>query len=164
MARFNATGIEGLDLEDFLSIPDDIVDEMLMAQGRVVERAQKESIKKLGLVDTEKLAESIRVTPKVRRQGNMRYVLVYPYGTHHAYNRRRIVKAYARSKHGRTYTVGGGTAIATANEVGFVHEFGAAGRGIKASQWMRLANEQSEEESLQASYDVYDKWLNTKGL
>lgn len=164
MARYEAKGIEGLDLEDFLSIPDDVVEEMLMAEGAVVKEAQKASLRNLGLVDTNTLADSIRVSPKVRKMNDMRYVLVGPYGPHHIYNRRRIVKAYARSKHGRTYTVGGGTAIATANDVGFVHEFGADGRGIKASQWMRLANEKSEDEATQAAYAVYDAWLKTKGL
>lgn len=163
MARFNARGIEGLELsmEEFAAIPDEIVEEMLEAGSQIVVAAQKRKIEQLGLVDTHTLADSIRAFHKMgdRDNGWKRYVLVYPYGKHGERNRKLVVKAYKRSKHGRTYTVGGDRVDVTNNEVGFVHEYGAPKRGIKAKMWMRQANEEAADDMVAAEARVYDRWL-----
>lgn len=164
MAKFNATGIEGLELsfDEFERMPEKVIDDILDAEARVVVSAHKASISSLGLVDSGKLRDSIKAHKKVG--GGKRYVLVYPEGTHHTYNGVKKTKAYIRSKHGRTYTYGGGTKVATNNDVGFVHEFGAPKRGIKASQWMETANQRSADEIAAAAYTVYDNWLKSINL
>lgn len=168
MAKFNAQGIEGLELslEEFSKIPDNVVDEMLRAGGEVVVKAHKRSIEKLGLVDSGKLRDSIKAHPKVLTKDGIRQrsVLVYPTGKHGTRNRKKVTKVYKRSKHGRTYTVGGDTVDVTNNEVGFVHEFGAPHRGIPASQWMKKANEASANDMVAAEFAVYDQWLKSLNL
>ncbi len=168
MAKFNAEGIDGLmlSLQEFAEIPDNVVEEMLMAAGKVVVEAQKAEIRSLGLVESGRLADSIKAFPKAgKKDGEMkRYVLVYPSGTHHKYRRRRRTKTYQRSKHGRTYTVGGYLKTATSSEVGFVHEFGAPRAGIPAKQWMLKANEKCAGAMVAAEMAVYDQWLKSKDL
>ena len=168
MAKFNAQGIEGLELslEQFAQIPDAVVEEMLMAGGEVVVEAHKRSIETLGLVDTRKLKDSIKAHSKVGTRDGVRkrYVLVYPAGKRGTRKRKEITKTYKRSKHGRTYTIGGDIVDVTNNEVGFVHEFGAPTRGIPARQWMRTANETSAEATTAAEFEVYDKWAKSLNL
>lgn len=174
MAQFNAVGIEGLELsfKEFAEIPDSVIEEMLDAEAKVVVAAHKRSIESLGLVggsddpNSGNLRDSIKAHKKAGGRGNgfRRYVLVYPTGKHHTYSGVDKTKTYANSKSGRTYTTGGGEKVATNNDVGFVHEFGAPKRNIKASQWMLKANESSADAAATAAFKVYDKWLKSKNL
>lgn len=169
MASFNMKGLNelGLSLQEILEIPDDVAYEMLEAGGEVVAQAQKRSLRALGLVDTGKLAESIAVDRRrSARRGEIgrRYVLVLPDGRHHTYQSRVKTKTYKRSKRGRTYTTGGKRVAVSASEVGFIHEFGAPNKGIKASQWMTNANESCANETVAAELAVYDRWLKSKDL
>lgn len=165
MAKFNATGIEGLqlDLKRFLALPDEAVEKILDAEGEVVVNAHKASISSLGLINTHKLHDSISAIKKIGRDGK-RYVLVYPHGTHHQYNRRLVTKEFKRSKHGRTYTVGGDVKPAANQDVGFVHEYGAPKRHIPAQHWMRDANERSEAAAAAAGQRVLDEYLKQHNL
>ena len=168
MAKFNAQGIEGLELsmKEFEEIPDDVVEEMLKAGGAVVAAAQRKKIRSLGLVKTGKLLESIQAVSKAggAKNGWRRHVLVYPAGKHGSRKRRTVTKAYKNSKSGRTYTYGGDVKTVTSGEVGFIQEFGAPRKGIKAKQWMRLANEESADAMVQAEFEVYDRYLTSKDL
>lgn len=168
MARYNAKGIENLELSmrEFAEIPDDVIEEMLEAGGYVVKTAQRRKILALGLVDSGKLRDSIKVVKKAGSVSNgwKRFVLVYPAGTHGSYRRRSVTKAYKRSRSGRTYTVGGDIRKTTNSEVGFIQEFGAPKKGIKPKQWMKLANEESADAMVEAEFAVYDKWLKSKDL
>jgi len=165
VATFNADGIEGLELsfEQFAAIPDDVVENMLQAGGRVVAAAHRAEIRQLGLHKKGLLENAIAIHSHVSKE-NKRIVVIYPEGTHHTYKRRETVRVYKRSKSGRRYTVGGGTAVATNNDVGFVHEFGAPNHGIKASQWMKKANDKSADAMVTAELDVYDAWLKSIDL
>jgi len=142
MAKFNATGIEGLSLsfQEFAAIPDEVVEEMLDAAAEVTVRAHKRKIRLLQLVDTGKLAASIRAFKKVK--GGKRSVVVYPYGKHDERRGKPV----------------------TNNEVGFIHEFGAPKRGIPAKQWMRKANEECAPEVEQVEFEIYDRWLKSLNL
>lgn len=168
MAKFNAQGIEGLALsfQEFAEIPDEVVEKMLDAAAEVTVKAHKDSIRAMGLVDTGKLLNSIEAHKKAgsARNGWQRHVLVYPTGKHGERHRKLVTKTYKRSKHGRTYTVGGDIKDVTNNEVGFIHEFGAPRKGIPAKEWMRTANEKCAAEVEQAEFAVYDEWLKSKNL
>lgn len=167
-ASFTAQGIEGLllSMEEFASIPDGVIEEMLDAGSAVAVEAHKKKIQSLGLVDTGALRESIKAHKKSggAKNGWKRHVLVYPTGKHGAYNRKAKTKEYKNSKHGRTYTVGGDTKDVTNGEVGFIHEFGAPKRGISAKQWMRTANEECADDVVKAELEVYDRYLKSKNL
>ena len=168
MAKFNARGIEGLELSmaEVAEIPDEIVEEMLTAAGEVVVAAQRREITALGLVKTGKLLGSLKAISKAGSSSNdfKRHVLVYPAGTHHKRRRRKVTKAYKRSKSGRTYTVGGDDKNVSSGEVGFILEFGAPKRGIKPRQWMKTANEKCAAAMVAAQLAVYDRWLKEKDL
>lgn len=168
MARFNAKGIEGLELslKEFEEIPDEVVEEMLAAGAAVVVAAQQREIQSLGLVDSGKLKKSIKAHHKAgsARNGWKRHVLVYPTGKHGTRKRRVVTREYKRSKHGRTYSFGGDVKDVTNSEVGFIHEFGAPKKGIKAKQWMRKANEKCADAMVAAELEVYDRWLRSKNL
>ena len=158
-------GLDGLvlDLDELAELDDDVIFDMLEAAGEVVAEAQRQKITSLGLVDTGLLRDSIKVDHKMRGyMGGVRYINVYPQGAHHVYQSRVKTKAYKRSKHGRTYTYGGGTKTATAAEVAFIHEFGAPGRNIPAKQWMRTANEECADEAVSAEFKVYDDYLKSQ--
>lgn len=171
MAQFNEVGLNGLllSLKEIEEIPDDVAYEILEAGGEVLAAAQKKSVIALGLVDSHKLADSIQVMKRRtafprKHKGNERYTIVHPEGKHHTYRSRVKTKVYKRSKHGRTYTVGGRVVEVTNSEVGFIHEFGAPNKHIPASQWMSRANEACAEETVEAELAVYDRWLKSKDL
>ena len=168
MASFNAEGIEGLELslKEYAEIPDDVVEEMLDAAADVTVKAQRRSIRALGLVDTSSLADSIKAHKKVGTIDGTRkrYILVYPTGKRGERNRKLVTKKYKRSKSGRTYTVGGDTVDVTQNEVGFIHEFGAPRRGIPAKRWMQKANELCAPDVERAEFEIYDRWAQSKNL
>lgn len=174
MATFHAEGIDGLmlDLAAVAELPDDVIGEILDAGGQVVANAQKQELESLGLTKTRKLKDSIKVFKKVGRgyvgggygEPFKHYVLVYPAGKRGQRKRRKVTKAYKRSKHGRTYTYGGDIKDVTNAEVGFIHEFGAPHKGIPAKQWMRTANEKAADAMAAAELAVYDQWLKSKNL
>lgn len=153
-------------MEEFSRIPDSVVEEMLQAGGKVVADAQRAEIRAEGLVHSGKLTASIEVYSKAGggNNGHMRYVLVYPEGAHHSYRSRVKTRVYKRSKHGRTYSVGGGRKTASSAEVGFIQDYGAPGRGIRATNWMEHANEKSIDACVRAMEAVYDEWLKTLDL
>lgn len=135
MAKFNATGIEGLALSMEpvrRHPPDDVVEEMLDAGAAVVVRYHRAEISAQGLVKSGKLLGSMKAHSKSGSAKNdwKRYVLIYPTGSHHTFQSRVVTKQYARSKHGRTYTKGGGAKVVTNSEVGFIQAYGAPRKGI----------------------------------
>jgi len=164
MATFSASGIEGLELsmQEIAEIPPEVQDDILMAQGEVIKKYQQQEILAKGLVNKGLLKDSICVFQRERK--GVRYALVYPDGKRGTRNRKKVTKVYKNSKHGRTYDVGGDVKDVTNSEVGFILEFGAPKKGIRAYQWMREANEKATEESDAAGVAVYDAWLKTKGL
>lgn len=168
MAKFNATGIEGLALsmEQFAAIPDDVVEEMLDAGAAVVVRYHRAEISAQGLVKSGKLLGSIKAHSKSGSAKNdwKRYVLIYPTGSHHTFQSRVVTKQYARSKHGRTYTKGGGAKVVTNSEVGFIQAYGAPKKGIRATDWMNKANAKAAPEVEKAELAVYDRWVKSLDL
>nr|DAW28832.1 MAG TPA: hypothetical protein [Caudoviricetes sp.] len=161
MANFSVHGVDAL-IEDMLAleeIPDEVVDKMLKASADIALRAMQDSLKKLGLIDTQQLFDSLTAVQKRNKQGKI-YYLIYPRGTRHDYLtvgkiRRVGIKGHRKS----------GQAIKmTNNDVGFVLEFGAPRRNKKAYQWMRTALEGCADEILAVQTRIYDEWLKSKNL
>lgn len=169
MARLETTGIEDIisAFDDLADVPDDVMRDMLLAGGEVVATAQRNKLKQLGLYKTGKLHDSIAVHEKRGKSSDWRrYVLIYPEGDHHTYRRTAYTKLGYGYVHrdNRWYTVGGDEKTATNNEVGFVHEYGAPKRNIKAKLWMKKANEGCAEATTEAQSKVFFEWLNQKNL
>lgn len=155
-----------LDLDELAEMPESVIHEMLEAGGEIIAEGQRAQINAMGLVSPVnggRLEASIQVDHKMRGSGgSQRFIYVYPHGEHHQYRGRRKVKAYKRSKHGRTYSYGGGIKTASANDVGFVQELGSARN--PANQWMRIANEKNAPAAVDAEFKVYDDYLKSKNL
>jgi hypothetical protein len=161
MAAFQVQGMESIEMffKDIATVPERVINDMLNAEAEVVVNAHKKKLRMLGLIDTGKLENSIRSFKKTSR--GKPYRLIYPYGDHGQYNRKLVVKAYKRSKHGRTYTVGGDVKVVTNNDVGFIQEFGAKRRGISARQWMQTANEECADDAVKAAAAIYDEYIDS---
>ncbi len=167
MSKFENTGIEEImrNFVELSEIPIDVQKSIVGAGGEVVKQAHQAQLDKLKLVDSGKLKNSIKVFHKRGRQHDFqRYVMVYPAGDHHTYLRRLETRTYANSASGRTYQVGGDVQTATNDEVGFVHEFGAPQRGVKAKYWMKKANATCGEALLEAEKKAFYAWLDSINL
>lgn len=143
MARIEMDGLSELmeRLENIMDLPEDIQFDMLNAEADVVVEAQKQEIESMGLEDTGQLKRSIARTTKLqtnRSDGIGVYLEVYPQGTREDGVRNA--------------------------EVGFIHEFGAPHRHIKASGWMDNANEKCATEAVEAAEEVYNKFLEDNNL
>ena len=71
---------------------------------------------------------------------------------------------YARTKHGRTYTYGGGTRKATADEVGFILEYGAPSRNIPAHHWMENTINENLDEVHEKLQEGFNTLCDEKGI
>ena len=73
---FSTNGLDALvlDLDEIREIPDETLNEMLMAGGKVIQKAHAEAIRQRLSVRTGNLAGS----PEIRMKN--RYVLIYPAG------------------------------------------------------------------------------------
>lgn len=169
MANFDSAGMDGLilSLQEIMELPEDVVLEMLQAEGEIVADAQRKKIRELGLVDSEQMLDSITVDEKLRSTGRyfgrpIRYINVYPKGTRKKKDgsTQTAVRKFRKRKKGAT----GSVREVTNSEVAFVHEFGAPGRNISATQWMRAANEGAADKAVDAAMKVYDKFLKSKNL
>ncbi len=165
MAIFDTNGLDALiiDIDQINEIDEDTMWKMLEAGGEVIRKAHVEAIKKIFTHRSGKLEGSPTVHKKMSKDGDSRYVLVYPQGAHHTYRARG--KTYTKMKWGRkgaTVTKNGGKKTATNQDVAFVHEFG--GHGNTPTQWMREANEQHASEAVDAEEAVFNDWLAQHNL
>ena len=159
MAKFSSdVGQLMLDMQQIAEIPEDVIDEMLQAGSKVGVEAMRRSLRRMGLVKTGQLADSLVAVRKVDKYGRI-YYEVYPKGRRKAEPHVLTVANIRRVDPLHTYAE-----PPTNNEVGFVLEFGAPKRGIKARQWMRKANEESADDVVAAEFKVYDDWLKSKGF
>lgn len=165
MARFDMADVDWfmIDFEELCTMPNSVIEEILMVEADVVAKGHRAELEAEGLVASGKLKSSIQIHKK--RSLGSPYALIYPYGTHHMYNSR--LYSYTKMNWGRaggTASAGGVGREATNNDVGFVLEFGASKRHIPAHQWMRKANEKYADKAIDAAEKVYNEYLNKKGF
>ena len=159
MAKFSSdVGQLMLDMQQIAEIPEDVIDEMLQAGSKVGVEAMRRSLRRMGLVKTGQLADSLVAVRKVGKDGRI-YYRAYPKGRRKSENSALTVASIRRVNPLRSHAK-----PPTNNEVGFVLEFGAPKRGIEARQWMRTANEESADDVVAAEFKIYDDWLKSKGF
>lgn len=152
MAGFIIDGIDEIcaSFAKVVQIPDSVKGDMLNAGADVIVSAQKASAPK----NTGKMSESIKKKPPLLSYSGGSIMITLD-GTHHT-------NKSGRSRYRNRGARGGG---ATPNaEVGFIQEFGAPGRNIKATEWMKKANEANAEKAVQAEAAIHDNWLTKSGL
>lgn len=143
MARMEVSGADVLiaGLADMITSTPKLRDAILAAEADVLEPGLKASISENGLVETGTLQNSIK-----RRTATMageKVIRIGPTGTHHYY-----------------MPTGKKSGIATANDVGYVHEYGSPRRGIRPKEWVRKALERNKSAAYQAADNVYQKYVN----
>ena len=158
MAKFSSdVGQLMLDMQQIAEIPEDVIDEMLQAGSKVGVEAMRRSLRRMGLVKTGQLSDSLVAVRKVGKDGRI-YYRAYSKGRRKAENRALTVANVRRVNPLRSHAK-----PPTNNEVGFVLEFGAPKR-IQPRQWMRMANEESADDVVAAEFKIYDDWLKSKGF
>lgn len=150
MAQFTTKGLSGLQLSlsELANLPEGVPNAMLKAAGRIVVNCQQQRITQLGLVSTGKLRASVTAgEPKRAADKGGRFVLVFPQGVHDS----------IRRKKGKVRTISN-------SALGFIHEFGAPRRNLKASKWMSSANANAAAGVIAAEERIYNDYLNKLGL
>ncbi len=160
VSRFSVT--EGTDelsqqLKRLSNITTDDVYTILTPAAELLVNRFKAAIDRLFKQHTGKLKNQVQIFRKKSDDASA-CIDVYPAGPHHMY-RTHKVRGRKRLK-GRTR----GTATATANEVAFVLEYGAPGRGIPATHWMEKTIEASSDAVAEAMEQGLDEVLESKGV
>lgn len=140
MAEFSVSDLDSLilDLEEMADLPDDVAEEMLEAQARIVEDAQVYIGMKMGVHQTGVTLQSITHGKMKRARDGNRVKHIYPRGINSRGERNA--------------------------EVAFINEFGAPKRNIAPRPFILTANEEAADEAVKAASDVYDKFLKSKNL
>lgn len=140
MAKIDVQGLSTLSVafDQLAALPDDVMFQMLEAGGEVIVEAQRAKADALGLRDTGLMIESIRAG-KPRRLSDGGDIALTPEGTR---------------KRGNTVTRNA--------EIAYVNEYGKKGR--PATEFIKLANAESEGRARQAARNIYNKWLDRIGL
>lgn len=142
MARFDVSGLEELmdGIEQLANIPEETIGRMLKAQAKVVIAHQKRKLASLPMKDSTGQLEASIGEGELKRDRDGRLCLhVFPQGTRRGKKTRNA-------------------------EVGYIEEYGAPQRGIAPTQWMRLANEEEEEETTEAARTEFEKWQDGTGV
>lgn len=137
MARFEVNGLDALsdDLAALASIPDSVIEQMLVAEAEVIEAEQRKTAKEMGVYDTGMTAGSIK-KGKVKKTATGKSIHVSPQGTNARGDRNA--------------------------EVAFVNEYGK--RGQPARPFIRTANERAEQKAVEEGERVYHAYLDSKNL
>lgn len=100
------------------------------------------------------------IKAEIKEDDGQIVAVIGAHGKHHMYNRRLVTKAYARSKHGRTYTVGGDQKPVYQSEVLFMLEYG--GKRNRAHHVVEKASEESSAEVTEAMQAAFNAILDEK--
>lgn len=140
MAKFGAAVTEVQELtklmQDLADLPQEVQDEMLLAEAAIVYRAQHTA----ALKDLDEKGYSTGATAAALAIGK-------PMGQ----QSRHLFLQFEGSRGEEGKSLRYNSTVAFFNEVGSRH--------IRARRWIQKANEQSADEAVQAAAKVYDKWL-----
>lgn len=137
MAKFESDfGQVDLAFSEIASLPDEVMDGILKAQGEVVKREQAHQARAMlkGPYNKGAVADAITIG-KARKTADGKALYITFNGT----------------QHGSPIT-----------EIAFINEYGK--KGQPARPFIRTANEKCEDEAIKAGEKVYDAWLKGKGL
>lgn len=158
MAQLDVQGFNAFeaDLEAAKNLTEAEAYTILEAGGEVIQAAMRAKLRALGLVRASakvvrQLIDSIEI---VRKRDDRPFVLIEPQGKHHQYR-----GPDAKGKRGK-----GALKTATADEVGFVLEYGVPSRNIPAHHWMETAITESEGDTTEAMQNAFNEVLDAKGV
>lgn len=139
MASFSVNGIDGLSLslQEIAALDQETKKEILEAGAAVVMAEQVRIGEAYGVHRTGVTLSSIALTRKRYRSSNPSADITYT-GENADGNRNA--------------------------EVAFINNYGAPKRGIEARPFITDANENSADKATEAEFEVYNRWLISKGL
>lgn len=154
MAKFKVDGVNGLDLglRELANIPPRTKSSMFEAMSAVAIQALEDGVKSAGLIDSRQLIGSMQSWKRRGSKGLMDYY-VGPRG------KRKKVRSIKGSRIMTSETAEYDNAY-----IGYVLEFGAPRKHLKAYQWMRNALEKWGDKIVEAGAAVFDKWIDSQGL
>lgn len=140
MAGLSIDGLDelSLSLQEIAQLPDDVAEEMLLAEAKVVEEAQIYTGMKMGVHRTGVTLSSITHGKMKLGKNGRKTMYVYPQGTNANGDRNA--------------------------EVAFINEFGAPRRGIDPRPFIWTANEEAADAAINEAEKVYDAYLKSKNL
>lgn len=143
MAEFSATGLAELmlSLQEVAQIPDDVQDDMLNAEADVAVAAQRKKVRAYGIYDgrsAKHVADSLK-KGDVKVKDGARAIYITPTGS------RKRGKLTTRNA-----------------EILFVNEYGR--KNQRARPALRDASEECADAAVQAAFEIYDRYLQSKNL
>ena len=132
MAKVTIEGINDVItlLDNIADIPDDVIDEMLIAGGEVTKESLKFATIAKGVYDTGELYDSITLgKPKKDKTIDVTF------------------KGTRKNRKTRNA------------EVAFIHEYGAPSRNIAARQFIRKAHEDAVDPATEAAARIFDDYM-----
>lgn len=137
MGKLTVNGFDALsdDLAALAALPDDVIEQMLLAEAEIVEEEQRAAAKEMGVYDSGVTAGSIKKN-KVKKTASGKSITVSPQGTNDRGDRNA--------------------------EVAFINEYGK--KGQPARPFIRTANERAEKKAVEAGEKVYTDFLDSKNL
>lgn len=147
MASFSVDGCDSLiaGLADMAESIPELRDTILKAEADAAEPIIRQGVSAAGLVDSGALQRSIGRS-QVKHDGAPA-IRIGPKGEHHRY-------LPSKGKNG----------IATAGNVGYVHEYGAPSRGIRARRWLSNASDRAKGPAFDVAEAVYDDYMKKHNL
>lgn len=154
MARLDVQGFDAFaaDLEAAKNLTEEESYTILEAGGEVLKAKMQETISRMGLILNDVLRKSIKI---FRKTGERPYLEVYPSGKHH------VTHGYGPDGRGT-----GRRRTVDAAEVGFVLEYGAPERNLRAYHWMETAGLRAtvSGELTEAMQQAFNEVLDAKGV
>ena len=144
MGRLSFEGLDRLvlDLKELSGLPDSVLEEMINAESDVVVRSQRSKARAMLSGNYSKgIVSQAIAKKKARKTGNGIRQMITVDGT-------------VKDEHHKN-----GTRVA---EIAFINEFGKSSQ--PARPFMKIANEESSDEAVNAAFKVYDNYLKSKNL
>ena len=138
MANLSFSGIDGLmlSMQEAAEIPDDVAEAMLQAEAEIVEQAQIAYGMQMGVYRTGETLASIRPGKMKRGRNGGRLIYVTPHGVNDREERNAAVA--------------------------FINEYGK--RNQAPRPFIATANEAAATPAVEAAANIYDAFLQSKGL
>lgn len=138
MANLSFSGIDGLmlSMQEAAEIPDDVAEAMLQAEAEIVEQAQIAYGMQMGVYRTGETLASIRPGKMKRGRNGGRLIYVTPQGVNDREERNAAVA--------------------------FINEYGK--RNQAPRPFIATANEAAATPAVEAAANIYDAFLQSKGL
>lgn len=138
MANLSFSGIDGLmlSMQEAAEIPDDVAEAMLQAEAEIVEQAQIAYGMQMGVYRTGETLASIRPGKMKRGRNGGRMIYVTPQGVNDREERNAAVA--------------------------FINEYGK--RNQAPRPFIATANEAAATPAVEAAANIYDAFLQSKGL